>query len=153
MKPVPVKPSAVRRILVPVDFSADPAGAVQQAVELAQVCASKVFLLHVLDLNFNSLEHGPVNAPKLHEEMYAEAMMKLGLLVEELVEARVAVCPLMREGLPCEEIAKAARALGAELIVMRKRPRKSFWDLFHRNTVKAVLSKAPCPVLLIPAKN
>jgi nucleotide-binding universal stress UspA family protein len=98
-------------------------------------------------LNFHVPPTGPANAEKLRRELWEESRLQLGQMVLELAEEQVEIRPLIREGLPWEEIADAAR--DCDLIVIGQRKRKRFWHLFSRHTVRGVLDAAPCPVLVV----
>jgi nucleotide-binding universal stress UspA family protein len=56
---------------------------------------------------------------------------------------------ILREGLPAQEIAAAAREWNADLIVIGNHSRPLVKRLLLSNTTKGVLHQAPCPVLVV----
>ncbi len=138
---------------MPVDFTTCSRKAVQYAIGLARGQRAKVTLLHVVDLNFNWPDTGPVNVAKFREEMWAEAAEKLGRLVQALGSAGVLVCPVIREGAPWEETVAFAESNEVDLIILGQRPRRHGWQLFRRHTAKRIAETASCPVLVLLEKD
>lgn len=114
---------------------------------LARQCGAEMTVLYVVDLNFNPPPTVPVNAAKLRDDLLKEGLGKLGQMMLKLMGESVEAQSLIREGLPWEEITKAAREY--DLIVIGQRSRKTFCRMFSRQTVKGVLNAAPCPVLVV----
>ncbi|WP_261341784.1 universal stress protein [Candidatus Kuenenia stuttgartensis] len=56
---------------------------------------------------------------------------------------------LMRAGVPFEEILKAARDVGVDLIVMGTHGRTGISHMFIGSVTENVIRNAPCPVLCI----
>ncbi|HUL51354.1 MAG TPA: universal stress protein [Candidatus Nitrosotalea sp.] len=137
----------IKNILVPTDFSPCSAQALAKAIRLAWKCGASVTLLHVVDLNLHLPPSGPANAERLREELWRESRVQLGQTVWEVGEEEVEIQTLIREGLPWEETALAAR--DCDLIVIGHHKRNRFRELFSRHTVKRVIDAAPCPVLVI----
>ena len=137
----------IKRILVPTDFSSSAARALDQAAALARDWHATTTLLYVLDLNLHTPPTGPANGQQLKAELWQEGLTHLGQALVGLLGAGVEIETVIREGLPREEIVRAAR--NHDLIILGHRA-KSFWQLFSRHTVKGVLETAPCPVLVVP---
>lgn len=137
---------AITNILVPTDFSSCAAQALRKAIHLARQCGAAVTLLHVVDVNAHIPSTGPANAEKIERELWLAGRRQLDQTVLELAGEKVEVQTVIQEGLPYERICEAARQ--ADLIVFGKSKPKPFWHLFSRRTVKAVLDRAPCPVLV-----
>jgi nucleotide-binding universal stress UspA family protein len=100
-----------------------------------------------MDLNLHTPPIGPANADKLKERLARDGQELLSNTINELKEERVKMLPLIKEGLPHQEICDAARH--SDLIVIGKNRRNSFWKLFSRRTVQAVVEEATCPVLVV----
>jgi nucleotide-binding universal stress UspA family protein len=139
--------ATLKHILVPIDFSPCSMEALKTAVPLARQCGATITLLYVMDLSFHTPPTGPANADKLKEELEAEARVRLGEIIHDLMGQGVELRTMIQEGLPCERICEAARP--SEVIVIGKARPKPFWHLFSRRTAEAVLEKAPCPVLVV----
>lgn len=142
--------SAIKRILVPTDFSPSSVRALETAVLLARRYHAAITLLYVVDVNFHVPPTGPVDANKLREELWQEGLGKLGQMVLGLRGAGVDVQTLIRQGLPWEEIVEAAQQY--DLLVIGKHKAGPFWRLFSRNTLKGVIGAAPCPVMVVNPK-
>jgi nucleotide-binding universal stress UspA family protein len=136
-------------VLVPIDFSGDSAGAIACAAKLARQHAARLTLLHVIDLNFNWPDTGPVNAKYLRQEMLAEAKEKIGLLLQTLNRAGLACETVIEEGAPWERIVACAARQAVDLILLAPHPPRRFWQLFHRHTARRVIEHAACPVLVL----
>lgn len=136
--------------LVPVDFSEASLKGARQALELAKNQPAKVILLHVIALKLNWPATGPVNAPKLRQEMWAEAEEKLLAVAKKMSLSGVSVQPVITEGVPAEVISSQARENGATLIVIGRSTEKNRWPPFRRHTARRVMECAPCPVLAVP---
>jgi nucleotide-binding universal stress UspA family protein len=136
----------IKRILVPTDFSPCAARALDEAVALAGEWQATITVLYVVDLNLHTPPTGPANSEQLKAGLWQDGLGNLGQVLVGLMGKGVEVETLVREGLPREEIVRAA--LDHDLIVIGRRA-KSFWQLFSRQTVKGVLDGAPCPVLVV----
>ena len=65
-----MKKIAVKKILVPVDFTATSENAVNAAISIAKVIKAEIILLHVLDINrdqFSLVSNSPSVSPKILE--------------------------------------------------------------------------------------
>lgn len=138
---------ALENLLVPTDFSAVSQTAIRKAADLAQRHGGMVLLLHVIDLNAHTPPVGPMNDAALRATLWKEAQEQMDRQVAELKGEAIPVKPLMREGLPAEEIIHVADE--CDLIVIGKPRPRSFWHWFSRRTVETVLKTAPCSVLLV----
>jgi nucleotide-binding universal stress UspA family protein len=145
-------PLSVRRILVPVDFSAGSDAAVQWAQALGDAFGAELVLLHVMDSSVSSMVGGPggVLAPPppaaLFEEMRRDAQKAL-----EAVGARVpGAVQVLREGSPRQEILNAADELKADLIVMGTHGRTGLAHLLFGSVAEHVVRHARVPVFTVP---
>jgi nucleotide-binding universal stress UspA family protein len=124
-------------VLVPTDFSPESTPAVRFAFELARRLSLELHLLHVVE--------GHARA-----ESEAEARRRLAALVPEELAGRVRV--EVAAGDPAREIAAAAERLDAASIVMGEHTRAPFRRWMTRDTSRALLHRALCPVWYVPAK-
>lgn len=136
--------SEARRILVAVDFSEASRRALEFAVTLTAQSEAEILLLHVFE--------GVPGELKILEASYAdrsfreEAREQLAEWERELGLQRGAVRAVFRDGTPVDrEIVRAAVDSKTDLIVMGRHGGRS---LFLSNTVRKVLGRAPCPVLI-----
>jgi nucleotide-binding universal stress UspA family protein len=132
---------------VPTDFSTASQTAVRKAVDLAHHYGGIILLLHVIDLNAHTPPVGPANDAELRARLWKEAQEQMDRQASALKAEAIEVKPVMREGLPAEEILQVANA--CDLIVIGKPKHKSFLNLFSRRTVETVLKEAPCSVMVV----
>jgi len=147
--------NTIKRILVPVDFSAASRAAVFRAAELADALGATVELLHVLDL------------PKTHH-MAAEFYVPLPAEYREAVKRRVeehlkdwlatasissAVGHRLVDGKPSAEIVKYAQEHAIDLIVIGTHGRGAVSQLLLGSVADKVIRTAPCPVLTVRAEE
>ena len=116
---------SLKRILVPVDVSPDPAPTLEAAAWAAHwlgVAPVRVQLLHVGD-----------------------AMPE----VDVSALADVEVEKVLRQGDAVEEILAAAREFDADMVMMSTDGRDGFLDIFRGSHAERVVRGAPCPVAAI----
>jgi nucleotide-binding universal stress UspA family protein len=137
----------LEKVLVPTDFSAESRIAIRKAADVARRFGGIVLLLHVVDLTAQAPSIVPLNDAEVRAELYLAAQEQLDRQVAELGAEAINARPLIREGMPAEEILDAAE--GCDLIVIGKPKPKSHLNLFARHTVETVIEAAPCSVLTV----
>ena len=143
-------PLVLKRILVPIDFSACSKKALQYALPLAKEHEAALTLLYVGPLPiYASGESGSVDTAALEAEMRAGAEEQLSLLVAEEVGRKVPVSKVIRFGSPRSEILQLADSLPADLIVLSTHGRTGLKHVFLGSVAEAVVRHAPCPVLVV----
>jgi nucleotide-binding universal stress UspA family protein len=136
------------RILVALDGSIHSEKALDQALSLAKVCNSKVFLISVLDLYSEVLE----KAPGLEEKMSAEVRAILELGKEKAEKEGVECETIVHIGAKIHEfIVQEAKEKNVDLIAMGTHGRTGLKGLFMGSVAQKVISQAPCAVLVTPA--
>ncbi len=145
--------NTIKRILVPVDFSAPSRAALWRASELAATLGASVELLHVLDLPEPQLMTGrgyvPI-PPEYRQELVrqAEAHLKEWL---ETANVPATVQHALGEGRPSVEIVSYSREHGIDLIVMGTHGRGGVSHLLIGSVAERVVRTAPCPVMTVRA--
>lgn len=135
--------TAPQVVLVPTDFSDESTPAVRFAFDLARKLPLELHLLHVASA------HGAAGEQK--SKPAEDAQRRLGAMVPEDLQGRVRVhvgC-----GDPAHEIAAAADRLAASCIVMGEHTRAPLRRWFTRDTSRALLHEARCPVWFVPGKG
>jgi nucleotide-binding universal stress UspA family protein len=135
-----------RRILSPVDFDENSMAALDVAVQMARQNDGTVFLLHVV----------PVIIPPTGMPVYVDlykgqedtAKEKLRDIAQKRLQG-VKYELATRIGDPASTTVKAARKLGADVIVMATHGRKGFSRFFLGSVAEIVVRDAPCPVLTV----
>lgn len=146
--------SAVATILVPIDFSAESAPAVEAAAELASQLGSQVRLLHILEeptfpLFYETLPDLSLLDPPGLEEASKEELSKLWKQRTAGREVQ-ATCQVER-GYPSEVILAVSDAISADLIVMPTRGLGGVAHLLLGSVAEKILRGAKCPLLVLPS--
>ena len=150
---------AIKRILVPTDFSDNSIPAVRYAAELAEKFGADLVLLHVVqDLALvlpDAVMPTPVAAPDL-DEMIAAAKSGIANVVARLDLGRLNPKSEVRVGTPATEIVAAAEDLKADLLCVSTHGRTGLAHLLLGSVAEKIVRHAPasCPVLVVrpPAK-
>lgn len=145
---------APAHILVPVDGSDDALDAVELAGVMARALGADLTLMHVVDESVaggaalanlgEALRQARVD--ELARPVLDAAWARLGALRGELVAGELVV----PGDSPQDEIRKAVVERGIELLVMSHTHHAPLTELFFGSTSRALLERAPCPILLVP---
>jgi nucleotide-binding universal stress UspA family protein len=149
---------AIKRILVPTDFSDNARLAFKKACELAQPLGAKLFVLHVHDESTVriALREGLLREDSTDEALRAE--------IDRLTERRFAALLAAADtsGLDIEHVSRRgdsdvvivryASEIGADLVVVGLRG-AGLMDIIRSAVIgsvaESVIRKAPCPVLVV----
>lgn len=142
-----------RKILVPVDFSAQSEQAVRLAAGLAQLHDGTLEILHVYDPVAYPLPDGYVlsTAQQLGRLLngYQQRLHEMKELAHE--SGATAVETHLRQGIAFADICLFAREGAFDLIVMGTHGRTGLGHLLLGSVAERVLRRAPCPVLTVRA--
>lgn len=139
-----------KKILVAVDGSVYSDYAVDQAVILGAICNSKIYLISVVDL----LPEQMRMAPDLVEKMSKEAKELLDRAQEKVSQANLSSEIIVRSGGRAYDfIVQEAKERDVDLIVMGTHGRTGLRNILMGSVAQHVLGKAPCPVLVLPARK
>ncbi len=136
------------RLLLATEHTEFDAGAEAVAVALAQRC--QLPLAAVLPLVSNP-EYEAL-APQIAARAEQAAAAKIAELRSQAQAASVTIALHLRRGEePYREIVDEAQALGTEMIIIRRRGKRSFLaNLLVGEMVSKVVAHAPCHVLIVP---
>jgi nucleotide-binding universal stress UspA family protein len=147
--------SRIRRILHPSDFSRASGAAFTKAVDLAKTNKAELLVVHVLAPILPMLADGYVS-PKVYEDLLASARAygkkNLDALVAKAKKAGVRTKSLLLEGTAHAQIARTARRLRADFVVMGTHGRAGLAKLFLGSVAGRVVAIAPCPVMTVRGK-
>jgi nucleotide-binding universal stress UspA family protein len=137
-------PGALRKLLVPTDFSENAERALELAKTIAARAGARLVLQHACHVPV-SLESDvwSLDAP-VFEGLENEARQRLGEIGTGL-ETEIAVS----RGIPDVEIVEQARASAADLIVIGTRGRTGLAHLVLGSTAERVIRRAPVPVISV----
>jgi nucleotide-binding universal stress UspA family protein len=143
---------AVKKILVPIDFSPVNREVVAAAVALAKACDGRLTLMHVVTQPSPMIDYGfaSLDLSDLIVVLQKSAERNLAEWRKRLLQRGIGIKTSVAVGLPAVEIADAARKLGADYIVLGSHGHTAFYDLLIGSTASGVLKKAPCPVVIVP---
>ena len=144
-----------RRILHPTDFSPASRRALTKAIEMAKAGRGELLLLHVINPILPVEGEGYVS-PKMYEQLAvstrAWARKRLAALASRAKKSGARVRVLLAEGVPHEQIIRAARSKRADLVVMGTHGRSGLAKLFLGSVAGRVVSAASCPVMTVRSK-
>ena len=146
----------IRRVLHPSDFSRASRAAFSKAVDLARTNKAELLVVHVLAPTLPMLADGYVS-PKVHEDLVAfgraYGKKNLDALVAKARKTGVRAKSFLLEGVAAhEQIARTARKLRADIVVMGTHGRAGLAKLFLGSVAGRVVAIAPCPVMTVRGK-
>jgi len=145
-----------RRILHPTDFSKASGPAFTEALRLAKQSRAELLLVHVLLRPTAYFGDGYV-PPRTFETLEADArrsaQRRLSPLLAKARAARVRVKAFLLDGVPHEQIARAARLKRADLIVMGTHGRTGLSRFLMGSVTARAIPLAHCPVLTVREKS
>jgi nucleotide-binding universal stress UspA family protein len=135
------------KLLLATDGSESVQAAIQEAINIAKVCSSKLFVISVVEVNpeYEAL------APRVVEKAENETREHL-----DSVRARAE-----KEGIPCETVAHQgeepfqfivdeAKKKKVDMIIMGSHGRTGLKRLMMGSVTARVIGHAPCKVLVVP---
>jgi nucleotide-binding universal stress UspA family protein len=149
-----------KRILWATDFSEHARRARDWAAHCAQCSQGKLFALAVADVADAPVLSAEVT-PEVSQgnlaraEVWTEAELaqavkkRLEQEVAEIAAAGVEVEPVVRIGVPWQQIVTAAEELDIRMIVLGAHGKRGLKAILLGNTVENVTKHAPCPVMVI----
>lgn len=143
-----------RKVVYATDFSKPSLSAFPAALGAARRDGAELVVLHVLPPPVGPDAMGYV-PPRMYEEMKAaivgQAKRRLDALVRRAARSRVRARSELVEGVPHEDIPRAARRHRAELVVMGTHGRTGLARLLMGSVAARVIGTCPCPVMTIGA--
>ncbi len=142
-----------RRILWPTDFSPLAKVALPHALRLAGESGAELVVLHVLPSTvlFAAPEISGAVWDRLERENRAVGAAQLRRVTEQ-VKARgpkIRVHSVLAQGVPFDQILRAASRLRCDLIVIATHGRTGLRHIVMGSVAENVVRRAPCPVLTV----
>lgn len=151
-RPKSEKP-ALKKILVPSDFSPASDNAFKYALHFSQHFGAQLHVIHVLEPVLSPQFAGLPEAPALSEAELATAKKNLRAWADSAGAAGVAAKLVLRNGLPAHEIVEAAKDLDVELVIIATQGHTGWKHFCIGSTAERVVRAAPCPVLVVREKE
>jgi universal stress protein A len=143
-------PFALRKILVPIDFSECSRKALQYAVPLAQQFSASLLLVYVLPVHYYvGSEFGPLDVPVPEAELLQNSQEQLAQFAEREIGERVAATHRVLRGQPVHELVRAAQEEQVDLILLSTHGHTGLKHVLLGSVAENVVRYAPCPVLVV----
>jgi len=147
-------PIAIKKILVPTDFSPASRKSLSYALRFAEGLNSEITLLHVLEPETPATLAGAPAAAAFSEEELADAEEALRALADSTKTAGCAATKsILRTGVSTHEIVEAAKELDVDLIVIATHGFTGWKRFAIGSTAERVARAATCPVLVVREKE
>jgi len=156
-RPHPASKLDIRQILVPLDFSGFARQALACAVPLARTNGAKISLVHVVHppMAVGAIPMGGAYLPMRTDNIMSAtnalqaAKTQLEKLAVQLLPADLRDRKMVRLGNAAYEVAAAAKALKADLIVLSTHGRSGLKRVLLGSTAERIVRHAHCPVLAV----
>ncbi|MGA7160104.1 MAG: universal stress protein [Bacteroidota bacterium] len=157
-KPAPKKkarlqlsPIALRKILVPIDFSDYSKKALHYAIPFAQQFKASIYLLYVVEPTIYPADFsfGQIGMPNVENELRAKGEQELQELITNEVRGAVPAEAFVKVGLPFVEVVSFAKDEKVELIIVATHGHTGVEHVLFGSTAEKIVRKAPCPVLVV----
>jgi nucleotide-binding universal stress UspA family protein len=142
---------ALKRILVPTDFSEASEAALRYGRALAEAFDASLDVLNVMEdpFLFAPTAEGYVPPPHFYEEMETATRDRLYKLLTDAEREKFRAKLVTKKGSPFVEIVRYAKANDIDLIVMGTHGRGAIAHMLMGSVAEKVVRKAPCPVLTV----
>ena len=141
-------------ILAPIDFSDVTDAVVAKAAKLAKALGAKIWLIHaaIPEPDFVGFEVGPEYIRDSAARHLREEHQMLGQYQDKLRAEGVEVTAMLVPGQAVEKILQEAVRLEAGWIVLGSHGHGALYNLLAGSVCQGVLSKAACPVVIVPSR-
>jgi len=143
----------VKKILVPVDFSACSKKALTYAVQFAREFGATLDVIYVVAPYYSGDPYGFTDFEPIDKQMRASGEQRVAALVLEQVPQGIPVETYVRVGRPASVIAEVAKELDADLIIVATHGHTGLKHVLMGSTAEHVVRHAPCPVLTVREKE
>src|SRR6516162_4822153 len=142
----------LQHVLVPHDGTPTTSAALRPAAELAERASAELLLAYVTSVGAAPVESGSLTTPRYVDQPQHE----WPAWTSEFVKRLGCICPLghlhvrlvLAHGNPAAEIVRLAKKQSTDLVVLAWRGK---WEVPHAATLKAILHKARCPIMVLRA--
>ena len=134
------------KILCAFEFDGNSTAALLLASTLAKESGAMLYILHIARVPTQDMDVPlPFDTDPRWEK---EARAKLEVIAHDTLKGEVRYVIDVRTGVPNIDIARAARELGVDLIVIATHGRTGFEHFVLGSVTEHVIRDAPCPVLV-----
>jgi len=143
---------AIKRLLVPTDFSTTSDLAFHYAMDMAKQQGSSMHLLHIIDDGTLATAYPDgfyVDVAGLRARLTEQAAERLEKMAARCTAQGIQTTTEVAVGRPARVITDTATVRGTDLIVMGTHGRSGFAHLILGSVAERVLRTAPCAVLIV----
>ncbi len=143
----------IKKILIATDGSEYTKSAIKKGLSLAKMLGAEVTGVYVVDIrdfsgiDLEDMEYAYVNMLRDNGDEILEELR------DEADKMGVQIRTVKREGIPADEIVKAAEEDDADLIVIGSFGQSALEKLLLGSVAEKVIRHAPCPVLVVRNKR
>lgn len=145
----PASPIAIRKIVVPLDFSEFSYKSLDYASAFAMQSQAEILLLHIIPLNYVETEVMAFDYSQIEKQAADSCQARLEKLMRCRVDPSLKAEVRVRIGRPVDEIVNAAKEFEADLIIMSTHGYTGLKHAFLGSTTENVVRYSPCPVLTL----
>ncbi|MGA9405773.1 MAG: universal stress protein [Bacteroidota bacterium] len=144
-------PIALRKILVPIDFSDYSKKALHYAIPFAQQFNAAIYLLYVVEPTIYPADFsfGQIGMPNVENELRTKGEQELQELITNEIKGAVPAEAFVKIGLPFVEVVSFAKDEKIELIIVATHGHTGVEHVLFGSTAEKIVRKAPCPVLVV----
>lgn len=145
---------AIKRVLVPIDFSNCSLKALTYAVAFARQFKAAITVIYVIQPYYVAGDYaGGLDYATLEQEIEENSSRRLKELAEKIIGDNAKYNVLIERGRPVDEIARAADELNVDLIIISTHGHTGLKHVVLGSTAENVVRHAPCPVLTVRVKE
>jgi universal stress protein A len=148
--------AAVKKILVPTDFSKFSDSALKQAVEMAKQYKAKIYLFHVIHVVQQCTEgycFDDATVENIEQQSTQSSLDMMQKQIRRVVKSSdVDILSDVRKGTPYQEILKEQQDKKIDLIVIATHGRTGLIGYLLGSVAEKVTRHATCPVFLVRGK-
>ena len=144
----------MKNVLVAVDEPKEADQLIAQAVKIAKLTDSKIWIIHVTASNpddFLAREAGPQYVYDKRDEERKKEAARLNLWADQVIQNNeVAAEGLLLEGPIIRSIKKIVEDRNIDLVVAGHKKKNFLYDLFNENKKKDLIDDLKIPLLAVP---
>jgi nucleotide-binding universal stress UspA family protein len=150
-----LSPPRLKKIVVPLDFSKCSEIGLHYAVELARCFGAKLFLVHVVRLDYRLMADGYAMyaAEEILKSAHEAAEEEMRRVVAATDFGKVEFQTSIKTGSPENRVCSYAQETSADVIVTSTHGRTGFQHVLIGSTAEHIVRYAECPVLVVPARQ
>ena len=131
----------IKKIVIPVDFSAASERAARYGCSLARTLGARVYLIHVVEPSMK-------DSMDVRQRALVTARAELAAFARK-VGAASPITTEVRTGRVAESVTTAVTAYGGDLVVMSTHGRTGLSHLMYGSVAEEVIRTIECPVLVL----